>query len=195
MEIDKKQNDNNINKKNYGEYYFKVWKNYEEIAMHFNDLIIKLRIQSIGGIAALAAILGIFLTNTNGENAVSFKYGLASIVMFFLNLFWLAIWVLDMGYYNRLLEGAVNAILLLEKNNEDFLKDKQINLSTNIEKAFKQRFAHEPKGWTKRIFNGRNGFYLIVFVILFVGFVMAFGQYITEGSLGECCKSWLSWQK
>ena len=109
--------------------YFNTWKKYEDIAMHFNDLIIRLRTQSIGGIAALAAILGIFLTDTNGNNDITFNYGLASIALLLLILFWIAIWILDLRYYNRLLEGAVNAILLLEKNKEEFFKNKEIYLS------------------------------------------------------------------
>lgn len=66
----------------YKKEYFDTWKKYEDIAMHFNDLIIRLRIQSIGGIAALAAILGIFLTDTKSNIDITFNYGLASIVLF-----------------------------------------------------------------------------------------------------------------
>ena len=129
--------------------------------MHFNDLIIRLRIQSIGGLAALATVLGIVLKTTNGIDE-TFNYGLAITALIFLMLCWIAIWVLDLRYYNRLLEGSVNAILELEKNKESFLEKKEINLSSNIERAFKVRFEHEAKGWKVRIFNGRNGFYLIV---------------------------------
>lgn len=161
--------------------YFKTWKKYEDIAMHFNDLIIRLRTQSIGGIAALAAILGIFLTDTNSNNDITFNYGLASIALIILILFWIAVWILDLRYYNRLLEGSVNAILLLEKNKEEFLENKEINLSTNIENAFNQRFAHEPKGLIKRfLLNARNLFYSLVFIGLFLGFVFSFSIYINN---------------
>jgi hypothetical protein len=37
-----------------------LWEKYEEIAMHFNDLLIRLRTQALGGVAALSAIVGIF---------------------------------------------------------------------------------------------------------------------------------------
>lgn len=92
----------------------------------------------------------------------------------------MAIWILDLRYYNRLLEGAVNAILLLEKNKEEFLKNKEINLSINIERAFHQRFDHEAKGFFRRFFDGRNGFYLIVFISLFVGFIISLSMYINN---------------
>jgi hypothetical protein len=32
---------------------FEVWTKYEDIAMHFNDLLIRLRTQALGAIAAL----------------------------------------------------------------------------------------------------------------------------------------------
>ncbi len=161
-------NDNNINKKDFDEYYFKVWKSYEKVAMHFNDLIIRLRTQSIGGLAGLAAILGIFLHTQEGGND-SFNCGLAIVAIICLMLLWIAVWILDLHYYNRLLEGSVNAILELEKKKGDFLNKKEINLSlsSNIEQAFNQRFPHESTGY-KRWVNGRNGFYAMVFVALVV---------------------------
>ncbi len=175
MENDKKQNDNNINKKDFDEYYFKVWKNYEEIAMHFNDLIIRLRIQSIGGLAVIATILGIILHSRNG-NGGTYNYGLSIVAVICLMLFWIAIWILDLRYYNRLLEGSVNAILELEKNKDKFLEKKKINLSINIERAFKVKFEHENGGEVeiqgneirKKFINGRTWFYKVVFIALWI---------------------------
>ena len=37
-----------------------LWEKYEEITMHFNDLIIRLRTQALAGVAALSALVGIF---------------------------------------------------------------------------------------------------------------------------------------
>jgi hypothetical protein len=177
MENETEQNEHNINNKDFDEYYFKLWKSYEEVAMHFNDLIIRLRIQSIGGLAALATVLGIVLKTTNGIDE-TFNYGLAITALIFLMLCWIAIWVLDLRYYNRLLEGSVNAILELEKNKESFFEKKEINLSTNIERAFKVRFEHEINdaeikgiGRKKNFINGRKWFYGIVFFALVIVFL------------------------
>jgi hypothetical protein len=173
MANNKEQNEEG---KDFDNYYLKVWKNYEDIAMHFNDLIIRLRIQSIGGIAALATIIGIVLKNTNGNNEV-FNYGLAILAIICLMLFWVAIWILDLRYYNRLLEGSVNAILELEKNKEVFLEKKEINLSSNIERAFKVKFEHENRNGKegikgneigKNFISGRKWFYGIVFLALWI---------------------------
>ena len=177
MENDTERNEDGINDKDFDEYYFKLWKSYEEVAMHFNDLIIRLRIQSIGGLAALATVLGIVLKTSNGTDE-TFNYGLAILALIFLMLCWIAIWVLDLRYYNRLLEGSVNAILELEKNKESFFKKREIDLSTNIERAFKVEFEHEindeeVKGIGRKHFfiNGRKWFYGIVFSALAIVFL------------------------
>jgi len=179
---DKKEKDDD-------DYYFKVWKSYEDAAMHFNDLIIRLRIQSIGGLAALAIILGIFLKNDDGKNK-AFKYMLAMIALVFLIICWNAIWKLDMEYYDRLLEGSVNAILELENNKKGFLEDKHIDLSTNIERAFSVKFEHEfrdtvkPKGneTVKVCVDGRIKFYQYVqgglYVLLGLCGILCVYQYI-----------------
>ena len=159
------------------DYYFKVWKSYEDIAMHFNDLIIRLRIQSIGGLAALAIILGIFLQKDN-KNSEAFKCVLAMVALVFLIICWKAIWKLDMEYYDRLLEGSVNAILELENNKKVFLEDKHIDLSTNIERAFHVKFKHESRdnvklkeGETEKVYaDGRFTFYQSVAKGLYVLF-------------------------
>ncbi len=183
MTNEKNKNDEGIKDKNSDKYYFEVWKNYEKVAMHFNDLIVRLRIQSIGGLAALAAILGIFL-HTQSGNDKSFNCGLATLAIICLILLWVAIWILDMRYYNRLLEGSVNAILELEKNKKEFLTKKQIDLSSNIESAFHKRFAHEPKG-CRILFNGRNGFYLVVLATLFVILGVTGSMYVRGGKEKE----------
>lgn len=169
------------------ENYLKVWKHYEDIAMHFNDLIIRLRIQSIGGLAALATILGIFLHSQEGSQ--SLKCGLAAAAIIFLILLWIAVWILDMCYYNRLLEGAVNAILELEKHKEDYMQQKEINLSTNIENAFSRRFPHEPTWCIKRSLNSRNSFYLIVLGGLVLICLLSIYEYCGSCSEKRICSS------
>jgi hypothetical protein len=176
METEEHGNGHSIKQEDRDDYYLRVWKHYEDVAMHFNDLIIRLRTQSIGGLAGLAAILGIFLHTQEGNNA-SFNCGLAIVAIICLMLLWIAVWMLDLCYYNRLLEGSVNAILELEKNKGDFLGKKEINLSSNIEQAFKRRFPHEPTGWYRRLVNGRNGFYGMVFLALVVILVASIAAY------------------
>ena len=82
-----------------------------------------------------------------------------------LSVFWVAIWVLDFAYYNRLLLGAVNALVTIEKASaagETTLD--RLNLSHDIEDAV----ASKPsvKG---RNSKGRWIFYILVFSVLMTG--------------------------
>jgi hypothetical protein len=104
-----------------------LWEKYEDVAMHFNDLLIRLRMQALGVVAALSTLVGIF---TKAETSVTWE--IAALVFAGLALFWIAIWVLDFSYYNRLLVGAVAAILELEKRSTTETQIKTINISTMI---------------------------------------------------------------
>jgi len=46
---------------------FDLWKEYERVAMHFNDLIIRLRSQSLGGVAAFATLAGVVANQFPGS--------------------------------------------------------------------------------------------------------------------------------
>ena len=111
---------------------FAVWTEYERVAMHFNDLIIRLRTQSLGGVAAVATIATVL---SRGDISHELRWGTLTVTFFLLSLFWIAVWVLDFGYYNRLLLGAVDAIIELEKRSSDTRYVSRIDLSTRIEAA------------------------------------------------------------
>src|SRR5437667_124517 len=83
---------------------FDVWDKYEKIAMHFNDLIIKLRTQALAGVAALSTLVTLF---AKSDVASSGAWGIAAFIFGGLCLAWVAIWIIDFSYYNRLLTGAV----------------------------------------------------------------------------------------
>ncbi|MGB7126634.1 MAG: hypothetical protein WBD42_07395 [Methylovirgula sp.] len=142
-----------------------LWEKYEDIAMHFNDLLIRLRTQALGGVAALATVAGIFAkSNIFG---VRDSWEIATIVFFGLTVFWIAIWLLDFCYYNRLLIGAVVAIIELEKesDNPEFSR---INLSTRVEEAVEGRLPTSTKTCRQRLNLefGRWAFYILVFAFL-----------------------------
>ena len=142
----------------------KLWEKYEEIAMHFNDLLMRLRSQSLAGIAALSALVGIF-TKEVGPS-IQLDWLIAEALFSAMALFWVAIWCLDLLYYNRLLAGAVKAIRQLESQtgpNASF--DGTVNMSTVIEAEFS-----EPLFSLKsRRFLGVVAFYVIVFMVIVMG--------------------------
>jgi hypothetical protein len=118
---------------------FKLWSKYEDIAMHFNELLIRLRVQALGGLTISGSLITAILKNEKSY------YSLKFIFPFFL-IAWGAIYCLDMLYYNRLLSGAADAIIELEAKYPSF------QLSTKT--------ANSIRSSTK----GRKWFYLIVFI-------------------------------
>ena len=54
------------------ELNFKIWKEYQKIEMHFNDLLIKLRVQILGLVVAVITIGGFVLKLTN-TGAIDWK--------------------------------------------------------------------------------------------------------------------------
>lgn len=151
-----------------------LWEKYEDIAMHFNDLLIRLRTQALGGVAALATVAGIFAkSNVFGARD---SWEVASFVLLGLTVFWVAIWVLDFWYYNRLLIGAVVAIIELESESGDGPEFSHINLSTRVEEAVEGTLPPATKT-CRQWFNlefGRWTFYILVFLFLSACTVLAF---------------------
>jgi len=145
--------------------------------MHFNDLLIRLRTQALGAIAALITIIGVFAKAGEGGHtswemmAFAFAISLA---------FWLAIWVIDFCYYNRLLIGAVAALLEVEKQSKTKLRLRPIDMSTKIEAAVAGHLKREPGEPTERqLGRGRWTFYVLVACTLFAGFTFSLCQALT----------------
>ena len=143
---------------------FAVWCKYEEIAMHFNNLIMKIRLQALGGVATISTVVGLWSRNNTND---PINWYIAMAVFFFLILFWVAIWILDFKYYTRLLLGTVAALTKLEEESEKIQTVQKLNLSTMIEDAVEGKlFADEDKaakGRRKKRAKGRWLFYFIVF--------------------------------
>jgi len=94
-------------------YLLDVWHKHEGIAMHFNDLILRIRTQALGAIAAVVTVGGVLLRLTPPQEPYQ-HWGVVAAGFGLLLVFWIAIWLLDFMYYNRLLMGAVDSLLGLE---------------------------------------------------------------------------------
>ena len=105
-----------------------LWSKYEEIAMHFNDLCLKLRTQALAGLTAIIALSGI-AANMAATATTMESWDVVFGTVIFLIFAWVAIGMLDMFYYHTLLLGAVDALLEIEN-------DSPINISTRIEERF-----------------------------------------------------------
>jgi hypothetical protein len=101
-----------------------VWKKYEDVAMHFNELIMRWRLQAIGGLAALVTAAGFVVGDAS---TLLVRYRAMLILSLMLTFAWAAVGLIDLLYYRLLLRGAVDAIIELEKTHP------QLTLSTQIE--------------------------------------------------------------
>jgi hypothetical protein len=144
---------------------FKLWKEYEKIAVHFNDLILRLRVQALGGVAAISALAGLVLKE-HPMGLIGWKVlAVAFAVLFF---FWIALFFLDLLYYTPLLLGAVEAILEIEAANQKGEFVTWINLSTKI----KDYVEHRSCKWHRSLL-GPIIFYSIVAMVLMALFVFS----------------------
>jgi hypothetical protein len=142
-----------------------AWEKHEKIAMHFNDLILKVRIQALGALAAVVTVGGVLLrTGPPGRNV---PWGVVTWVFIVLLLLWIAIWLLDFLYYNRLLMGAVDSLLALEDAINTGAK-LDFTMSHKIEDAV---HGKTPTNRQEGILLGPLLFYCIVTVVLIVGMV------------------------
>jgi hypothetical protein len=146
-----------------------LWKEYEKIAMHFNSLIIKLRSQSLGGVAVFATLTAVI---TRADTTPKVRWGLLTGAFALLSIFWIAVWILDIGYYNRLLAGAVQALLDIEKESSRSALVGEINLSTKINDHLKLRTS---KGLGHNI--SVRAFYAIVLAGLLVAMSFCLGEF------------------
>lgn len=148
---------------------FAVWSKYEDIAMHFNDLVIRVRFQALAGVAALIAGIGIIFDRPGDELN---RWLLMAISFGVLAMLWIALAALDFFYYNRLLLGAVDAILNLEKVSQSSATVDRIELSTLI-----KREVEHPWGKWRKSLRGPVWFYSIVLVCLLVLMFISLLQY------------------
>ena len=193
------------------ENHFELWKESEAIAIHFNELIITLRTQALGGLAATTAILlgviGHSVKAGQDTEGMSPKtgWGILGAAFVLLAAFWSALAVLDLGYYSRLLEGAVVGIIEIEeetngivdamnkvppliRRDDEFLR---INLSHHIRAAmdpeFRESLRTQDGAKESIVAKGYeslpviDAFYTIVFGILIVSSIYSFIRYSDIG--------------
>lgn len=107
-----------------------LWRHYEDVAMHFNELLIRLRTQALGALAAIVAAGGSYFGYFTGTHKTR-PWPEITVISLLLLIAWCTIWFIDLNYYSRLLRGAVNALIQIEKDSAG-----EIYLSTRIEEMF-----------------------------------------------------------
>ena len=87
-------------------------------------------------------------------------------------ILWLAVYNLDIKYYNRLLTGAVNALILLERDSTRGRVTDRIQMSIEIARAVERPEVVNWKTGRRLHFTASPAlltFYRIVALILFFG--------------------------
>lgn len=138
-----------------------LWREYEKVTMHFNELIIRLRTQAMGGLAAIVALGGLAIKLEITEPPRWWVLFSVSVVLF---AAWVSIVIIDLAYYDKLLRGSVDALLKIEKESNGL-----IYLSTFIEK----RFAVRTQGLQTRLSWGRKLFYFPIGLVLLAACVIS----------------------
>lgn len=152
-----------------------LWKEYEGIAMHFNDLLIRLRTQALASVAAISTLVSVFAITKNASES----WLVATIVFSILSLFWIAIWIIDFTYYNKLLIGAVVSLVELEEKSKTRTRIDNIQISTIIESVVAGSIApYSSRNWREklRLKIGRWAFYLMVFLALLIGSIISYNK-------------------
>lgn len=105
-----------------------LWWRYEQVAMHFNELIIQYRLQLMGGAGLVGTLSSYFIGShvRNAERRHTIRAYVATVVLILLS----AGAALDLFYYNELLLGAVDALKQFESEHP------AIYMSTAIDKRF-----------------------------------------------------------
>jgi hypothetical protein len=137
-----------------------LWDKYEKIAMHFNELLIKLRTQALGAVATIVTAAG-FLVSRQSASIADEPWWAVSAVSSLVLIAWCTLWMIDLFYYCKLLRGAVNSLLRLERESGG-----TIDLSTNIERLFRPPDEHETRlNWPLWAFYGPIAAFLLVVTV------------------------------
>jgi len=139
-----------------------IWKEYENIAMHFNTLLIQLRIRALGGLGVIVALIG-FASKSNESSQVQWPILGGSFLV--LAIAWTAIYILDIHYYNKLLLGAISSTVKLESSKDENIG---ITFSTDV-----KNYIEDPQNKFLNLWPIK-AFYIIVFILLLGSSLFAF---------------------
>lgn len=152
---------------------FELWKEYEKIATHFNELLIQLRVRALGGLGVIVAIIS-FAAKTKENPEINWELVMLSFAI--LSVIWIAIGIIDLFYYNRLLLGAVQATIKLENQNEKHIS---INFSNELRESSEGNLMSFPGLWPIYMY------YVIVFIVLLLCAIYSFSKTLNKNDFND----------
>ena len=146
------------------ELVFQAWKAVVDVQMHFNEMAMRVRNIAITLILAVfgAAVLSL-------QRELYFRWGhrqvhVASVLMIFGLMGWIAVGLMDWGFYHRLLIGAVKKSLEIENLYRD---DPIFGMTHLIMKESRIKL------WGGHQMRARDKIFIFYFIILLVGVLFA----------------------
>ena len=134
---------------------FQLWLEYEKIAVHFNQMLMQLRLRALAGVSLIVSLAGFFSSKGGGE----INWAILAFVLTVLTFVWGVIFLIDKFYYQRLLSGAVEAIIELEGGTiGDAIP---INLSVKVREKATNGKIDSNSMWAVTWFYGIIGFLLL----------------------------------
>jgi len=81
--------------------------------------------------------------------SVNTSLEIAAVFFLFVCFLWVAVWIIDFCYYNRLLLGAVVALVALEERSKTEMRVRHIDLSTTLNAQLRENcLPHSLRhGW------------------------------------------------
>jgi hypothetical protein len=129
----------------------RAWAKAEDVAIHFNEMIMNFRLKAVGAVTLAAGLVGSVLLG-KGEPPPSINLYTFALGIWFIAIVWVAIMLIDLFYYHRLLLGAVDEVLRIEESSGGRLR-----LSTQIKKRAEEGFGDS---------FARGAFYLLPLVAM-----------------------------
>jgi hypothetical protein len=97
---------------------FEAWKSIVDVQMHFNDMVMRVRNLAITLLAAIFGAAALSLEKNLYFHVFNRDIHIAFWIICFGTLAWLGVGLMDWGYYNRLLLGAVKKATDIEEQNK-----------------------------------------------------------------------------
>lgn len=136
----------------------KYWSKCEDVAMHFNDLLMNFRLKALGGLALAAGLATGFLKKSTLTQDDWRMFGGALALT---TVVWASVAMLDLHYYMLLLQGAVDELRRVEG------LFKKIQLSTKIEEVV------QNAGWKRLVRYDRRPARLVAGMYAMPGIMLA----------------------
>lgn len=150
-----------------------VWKQVVQVQQHFNDLEMKIRSYGLTLMLGVLSAAAVAIREEARIEVFGLETSLASLIVLAGVIAWVGFYFMDVGWYHRLLKGAVDQGLALEKELAAHVPG--IELATMIGKASPLKLGC----WTLHSQHKAHVFYWLGILVLVVFLI---GSHVANGA-------------